>query len=178
MVEHEIFFEEAEPEDAQSIIEFMKDVAHETDAIVLEEDDFPLNHQQMAVFLDDSLCRLDQLCFVAKMNGDIIGLINVRTARTYTLSHIGDVFIAVKKAYWGHGLGRILLEETVEWARRNQVLKRLELTVQVQNERAVNLYHSVDFAIEGTKKRGARTIKGEWLDLYYMGLLIDEDDNW
>lgn len=81
--------------------------------------------------------------------------------------------MAVLKDYWGHGLGRILLEEVIVWAQEIGLLKRLELTVQVRNERAVRLYQSCGFDIEGTQKRGARTDMGEWLDLYYMGRLID-----
>lgn len=66
-----------------------------------------------------------------------------------------------------------LLEEVITWAQEMGHLKRLELTVQVRNERAVRLYQSCGFDIEGIKKRGARTDEGEWLDLYYMGRLID-----
>jgi len=52
----------------------------------------------------------------------------------------GRVFIVVKKAFWNQGLGRILLEEAVDWAENGSSLRRLELTVQVRNERAVHLY--------------------------------------
>lgn len=55
------------------------------------------------------------------------------------------------------------------------VLKRLELTVQVRNQaKKVRLYQKLGFNIEGTQIRGARTDEGEWLDLYYMGKLIGE----
>ncbi|WP_161944288.1 GNAT family N-acetyltransferase, partial [Streptococcus suis] len=46
--------------------------------------------------------------------------------------------------------------------------------VQVRNQAAVHLYQKLGFNIEGTQIRGARTDKGEWLDLYYMGKLIGE----
>ena len=61
----------------------------------------------------------------------------------------------------------------VTWAQEMGLLKRLELTVQIRNERAVRLYQSCGFEIEGTQKRAARTDEGEWLDLYYMGRLVD-----
>ena len=42
-----------------------------------------------------------------------------------------------------------------------------------RNERAVHLYRKFEFDIEGTKKRGARTKNGEFLDVYLMAKLID-----
>ena len=52
-------------------------------------------------------------------------------------------------------------------------IRRLELTVQARNKRAVHLYQKFGFGIEGTKKRGARTKNGEFLDVYLMAKLID-----
>ncbi|VTT12723.1 histone acetyltransferase HPA2-like acetyltransferase [Streptococcus suis] len=62
----------------------------------------------------------------------------------------------------------------MHWAEEMDVLKRLELTVQVRNQAAVHLYQKLGFNIEGTQIGGARTDEGEWLDLYYMGKLIGE----
>ena len=52
----------------------------------------------------------------------------------------------------------------IDWADHTPEIRRLELTVQARNERAVHLYQKFGFDIEGTKKRGARTKNGEFLD--------------
>ena len=79
----------------------------------------------------------------------------------------------VKKAFWNQGLGRILLEEALAWAEDSQDIRRLELSVQVRNERAVHLYKDLGFEIEGLQKRGAYLKEGIFLDVYLMGKLID-----
>ncbi|MBM9834549.1 GNAT family N-acetyltransferase, partial [Enterococcus faecalis] len=45
---------------------------------------------------------------------------------------------------------------------------------------AVHVYQKFGFAIEGTKRRGAKTKNGEFLDVYLMGKLIEDktNDNW
>lgn len=174
MAEQEVLFEEAGPSDAKALVDFMNQVIVETDFLDLGAEAFTLTVEQTAELLDSYRAKADQLCFLAKIGGEIIGILNVTTADSYRVSHIGNIFLAVKKAYWGHGIGSILLEETIEWARKTELLKRLELTVQVRNERAVALYQKYGFEIEGTQRRGARTDEGEWLDLYYMGQLIGE----
>lgn len=173
MAEKEVFFEEAEPTDATAFLTFMNKVAIETDYLVMDEDGFSYSEEETADILQQSMEKDNRLCLVAKVADDIIGVVHVRAATPYRLSHIGTVFIAVLKDYWGHSIGRILLEEIIAWAKESGVLTRLELSVQVRNERAVRLYQSCGFEIEGLQKRGARTDEGGWLDLYYMGLLID-----
>ena len=173
MVEQEIIFEEAQVSDAAALIAFMNQVAIETDFLDIDDQGFQPTLEQTQAILARSQEEPNQLCLLAKSGDTIVGLINVRTQTPYRISHIGDIFMAVLKDYWGHGLGRILLEEVIVWAQEIGLLKRLELTVQVRNERAVRLYQSCGFDIEGTQKRGARTDMGEWLDLYYMGRLID-----
>ncbi|MGT2951295.1 GNAT family N-acetyltransferase [Streptococcus cuniculi] len=173
-VEKEIFFEEAEGSHAAAFIEFMNQVAKETDFLVMDETGFQFTAEQLASIFEQSLASPSQLHLLALCGDEVVGAVTVRASKQYRISHIGNIFIAVRKDYWGHGIGRILLEEVIEWARETGLMKRLELTVQVRNDRAVALYQKMGFEIEGTQKWGARTDEGEWLDLYYMGRLIDD----
>lgn len=173
MGRQEIVFQEAQTTDAKSLVDFINQVTLETDFLVMEDQKFSYSLEQTQEILEWSASVPEQLCLLAKLEDRIVGLINVQTARSYQVSHIGGVFIAVLKDYWGHGIGKILLEEVVAWAEEVGMLSRLELTVQMRNERAVRLYQSCGFEIEGIQRRGVRTDEGEWLDLYYMGRLID-----
>ncbi|HEL1583614.1 TPA: GNAT family N-acetyltransferase [Streptococcus suis] len=178
MAKKEIVFEEAQPSDATAFIEFMNQVAVETDYLVMDETGFRFSQQEMESIFESGLEKPDELCLLAKVDAEVIGAISVKSSRQFRISHIGNIFIAVKKAYWGYGIGSILLDEVISWVEEMDLLKRLELTVQVRNQVAIGLYQKYGFEIEGTQKRGARTDEGEWLDLYYMGKLIGKNDNW
>lgn len=173
MRETEICFSEAIPADAPAFIDFMSQVAMETDYLVMDETGFHFSQEQMETIFEAGLENPRELCLLAKNGSEVIGAISVKSSRQFRINHIGDIFIAVKKAYWGHGIGSILLDEVISWAEEMELLKRLELTVQIRNQAAVHLYQKFGFEIEGTQQRGARTDEGEWLDLYYMGKLID-----
>ncbi|MCK3941934.1 GNAT family N-acetyltransferase [Streptococcus suis] len=174
MAEKEVYFSEAEPADAVAFIDFMNQVASETDYLVMDESGFRFSPEEMERIFEAGIENPGELCLLAKVGSEVIGAISVKSSKQFRISHIGNIFIAIKKDYWGHGLGTILLDEVIEWAQEMEILKRLELTVQVRNQAAVHLYQKMGFVIEGTQVRGARTDEGEWLDLYYMGRLIGE----
>ncbi|WP_105125191.1 GNAT family N-acetyltransferase [Streptococcus suis] len=174
MTEKEVYFSEAEPADAVAFIDFMNQVASETDYLVMDESGFRFSPEEMERIFEAGIENPGELCLLAKVGSEVIGAISVKSSKQFRISHIGNIFIAIKKDYWGHGLGTILLDEVIEWAQEMDLLKRLELTVQVRNQAAVHLYQKMGFVIEGTQVRGARTDEGEWLDLYYMGRLIGE----
>ncbi len=52
------------------------------------------------------------------------------------------------------------------------LLRKLDLSVKFRNERAIHLYQTLGFEIEGLRKRGVYKRKGIWM-FTLMGKLID-----
>ncbi|WP_307975769.1 GNAT family N-acetyltransferase [uncultured Streptococcus sp.] len=168
----EVCFEEASRADAKGLLDLMMAVTAETDFITKNDDEI-WSVEDMAAFIDLSSMRENRLCLLAKLGQEVIGVLNVDAQWQDSSRHIGDVFIAVRKSYWDHGLGQTLLDEAIYWAEQTEIIRRLELSVQKRNERAIHIYEKFGFEIEGVQKRGARTKDGEFLDVYRMGKLID-----
>ena len=173
MTEYELCLREAEKTDTAELIAFLNQVGSESDYMTLDEAGILMNQEEMASFIERQATSSNQLYLLALLNGEIAGLVNITADFHERIRHIGQVFVVVKKAFWNQGLGRILLEETLTWAEDSQVIRRLELSVQVRNERAVHLYKDLGFEIEGLQKRGAYLKEGKFLDVYLMGKLID-----
>ncbi|MCG8428017.1 MAG: GNAT family N-acetyltransferase, partial [Chromatiales bacterium] len=76
----------------------------------------------------------------------------------------------IKRAWWRMGIGGRLIDAAEQWATQNQV-HRLELTVRADNQRAIALYESKGFSIEG-KKRDALYVNDAYVDEFYMGKLL------
>lgn len=173
MAEFELALREAEQTDAETLIAFLNQVGTESDYMTLDEAGILMDEGQMASFIQHQTESENQLYLLALLDDEIAGLVSITADFHERIRHIGQVFIVVKKAFWNQGLGRILLEEALDWAENNSILRRLELTVQVRNERAVHLYKELGFEIEGLQKRGAYLTEGIFLDVYLMGKLID-----
>jgi RimJ/RimL family protein N-acetyltransferase len=110
--------------------------------------------------------------FAIEANEKIIGqcaLFNFNeTARTCELGiAIGD------KDYWGHGYGRDAIRLLLDYAFRYRNIRRVWLSVQGNNERAIRAYQACGFVEEG-RLRVHVWSDGRYVDLVYMGLLREE----
>lgn len=170
MVEQEVIIREAILSDANNLMALLSQLGSETDFITSTE---LLSLEDMETFLTLRQSSINELCLLALVGSTPVGILNIASIGCLQMSHIGDVFIALKRDYWGYGLGQHLMDGAMDWVQHTPTIRRLELTVQSRNSRAINLYEKFDFKIEGVKKRGAKTKNGEFLDVYMMSKLID-----
>ncbi|QIL46034.1 GNAT family N-acetyltransferase [Vagococcus coleopterorum] len=173
MEEIEIIVKEAVPEDALFVQRAMADLSEETDFLTITQADITLPESIMANQLEQLYQSENNLLLLALAGDKIIGIASVKSDSHPSVSHVGEVGICIYKEFWGIGLGNMLLEEVKSWAIESEIVRRLELQVQVRNKRACQLYQKVGFEIEGESQRAAISSEGEWQSVYTMGLLID-----
>jgi RimJ/RimL family protein N-acetyltransferase len=82
------------------------------------------------------------------------------------------IVIGLREQYTGQGIGTRLFTALETWARTTDV-RRLHLTVETDNARALALYHKMGFTVIG-HIRHAVQIKGQWLDDYVMEKWLEE----
>lgn len=73
----------------------------------------------------------------------------------------------------GKGLGTFAVDGMLHHAFLDLNLRRVELNVLSNNERAIHLYNKLGFVVEGVR-RSAVQKQGSYLDMVVMGLLKDE----
>lgn len=169
----EITLREAIPDDAAELLQVSQKIAEETDFLIMDEVGLGLNEEMLSLQLADLYESENNLLLLALADEKIVGMASVKAAPEYTVSHIGEIGISILKEFWGIGLGTALLDEVIYWSENASPLRRLELTVQERNERAIHLYQKFGFETEGTMKRGARDAQGEFLDVLLMSKLIN-----
>ena len=173
-MEYDLLIREAEAQDATELIALLDQIGHESSFTSLDENGIAMSESEMQRFINKQAQSDNQITLLAYLNEELAGVINITADQRPRVRHIGDVFLGIKKAYWGNGLGSILMEEAIEWAQSSGSIRRLQLTVQKRNTAAVHLYEKMGFIIEGLQERGAYIEGGEFLDVYLMGQLIDE----
>lgn len=97
----------------------------------------------------------------------VVGLIGLHINKYARLRHSGSIGIMVHADYQGKGIGRALMTKILDLADNWLMLKRVELDVIIDNERAINLYREFGFETEGTKKY-AVVKDGKYVDVYLM----------
>lgn len=169
----DIILREALPTDGTAVQKAMKEMAGETDFLTLTTSDLSLPEALMANQLEDLYHSDNNLLLLALAGEDIIGIASVRGDSYPSIQHVGEVGVCIYKEYWGLGLGQLLIGEVINWAQETGLVKRLELKVQVRNERACHLYQKFGFNIEGRQHRAVLSSDQTWEDVYGMALLID-----
>lgn len=96
-----------------------------------------------------------------------IGLIPVGRPRR---QHVAGIGMAVHDDFAGRGIGGLLVQEALSIADRWLDLKRIELTVYTDNDRAIRLYRRHGFEEEGILRQFAFR-DGEYVDALTMARL-------
>jgi RimJ/RimL family protein N-acetyltransferase len=77
------------------------------------------------------------------------------------------------KGYWGRGYGTDAIRLLLDYAFRLRNLRRVYLTVNSTNERAIGAYRRCGFVEEGRLRQHVWSA-GQYIDLVNMGILRDE----
>ncbi len=112
---------------------------------------------------------------VAEEAGRIVGWCDIRGGpAAFGRAHVGQLGMGVLAGHRGRGIGRLLLQATVERA-RELGLEKVELEVFASNAPAIGLYRSFGFLEEGRRRRG-RLVDGAYDDVLLMGLGLARPD--
>lgn len=107
-----------------------------------------------------------QLVAIDSGTGQLVGTIYLSQHKR-SRQHVADMGMAVRDDFQDQGIGSQLLEKVIEIADNWLNLRRVELTVFVDNAPAVHLYQKFGFVIEGTLKKYAFR-EGSYIDAFTM----------
>lgn len=160
---------EARKEDAKPLLEFVNVVAGETDNLTFGLNEFDMTIDEEEKFLMQTTSHPDALYLLALDNDQIIGSLHFTPGHRMRVAHTGEFGITVLKAHWGSGIGRKLIESLIDHCQQNSRIRKINLRVRTDNTRAIALYKSLGFEIEGCNTRQFK-IDDIFYDAYYMGL--------
>jgi L-phenylalanine/L-methionine N-acetyltransferase len=111
-----------------------------------------------------------EVLFVAERGGELVGSAGVHPAPQLRRRHCAHLGISVVPAAQGQGVGHALMQTICDHADRWAQILRLELTVFVDNERAIRLYERFGFRREGVMRAFAMR-DGRYVDALAMARL-------
>ena len=157
-----------EPDDAGSMLEYMKIMLGETPFLLRAPDEFNYSAEEEAAVLtrrrDDPRC----LMLLVVLDGQIIASADVCSHGAKSrLMHRGELGISVRKDHWRQGIGSALMERLIAFAKQSGY-EQIELTVESKNRRALALYLKYGFMVYGTRPHGMKYPDGSYDNDYLM----------
>jgi ribosomal protein S18 acetylase RimI-like enzyme len=122
-------------------------------------------------FVQDTI-REGHARFVALSDSEVVGWCDALPKPLPIHRHVGVLGMGLLPAFRGQGIGRRLLERTLEQGRADG-LSRVELTVREDNPGAIALYEGLGFVAEGVQ-RNAFKVDGRYHNLIMMAVLFPE----
>lgn len=165
-----ITIEKASCEDAEAMLDYLKQIGGETENLTFGAEGLPLTVEQERAHIAAALEHADDtVMFVAKDNGKIVGDASL-SRYPRRMMHRGDLGIAVLKAYWNRGIGSLLLCQILRQAKEKN-FEGIDLQVRSDNLPAIHLYEKFGFEKIGTHPAFFK-IGNEEIPFDYMYLKI------
>lgn len=158
--------------DAEQIVAYLHAIGSESDYLTFNSQELNLNVEDERSFIDSIAGKGNSVMAVAIIDDQPVGLISFMGGARSRVSHVGEMGLSVRKPFWGLGIGGLLITWLIQWAKQTNIVRKINLCVRTDNERAIALYRRFGFAGEGTLTRDF-FIDGIFYDSYAMGLTID-----
>ena len=144
---------EATEDDAAELLTLHRSILEEGRFFITAAEEFHNHPERQRRITRQLLTQDNSTQLLARQSGteQLVGMVLIRGGFLKRMSHVGKLEIFVRSSARGQGLGRLLMGAALDWARDNAALKKVGLTVFEDNVRAVQLYQSLGFQLEGRR---------------------------
>ena len=160
----------ATEKDAQNIINYSKIIFSSTDQVLTTLAEYTITVETETSWITQYNQNTNALLKIAECNDTVIGLVLFNPNTKKKISHSGEFGISVHPDFQGIRVGRLLIEDLLDWARHNTQIEKVFLNVFATNKIAIELYLSMGFIEEGRHIKAVKQLTGEYVDVIQMYL--------
>ena len=158
----------AEESDAETLLEYLKVTSGETPYMGREPEEVRASVEEEVEFIRKKRENPWALHLLAFADGVLAGSCSFAgNSERIRMRHRCTVGISLYRAFWGMGIGTVLLGEILD-AAGTVGYEQAELEVVSTNEAAVGLYKKFGFQVTGTIPRAFRYRDGSYANFLFM----------
>jgi L-amino acid N-acyltransferase YncA len=166
----EITIRPATPDDSCAIINTVRSNAVERSYVLMEQ--YGKDPESEREYIGE-LDAKKNLLIVAETGSAVVGCLAALQAdagKRPETSHILHVGLHLLEAFRGLGIGRTLLDYSIEWA-REAGFKKLEANIFTTNKRSLSMFQKAGFQEEGVRQNRIR-IGTDFINEVLMGKIL------
>ncbi|WP_445490004.1 GNAT family N-acetyltransferase [Niallia sp. 03133] len=154
--------------DAKNLSKIRLQIDGETENLDREKGEAYIDESDFKQIIRDDTESSSNLFLVVEVNKRIVGFSRCEGNKLKRFSHKVEFGVCVLKEYWGYGIGKNLLKESIHWADLNGI-KKVNLSVLETNDKAIKLYEKYGFEVEGILKKDKVLSDGNYYNTILMG---------
>ncbi len=165
--QQQVTISEATMDDAQAIINFYNRVGGESDYLSFGKNEFTSDVENYKSALEATRLEKNSIIYIATVNREIISIASIHSNQKTRSKHVGTLGIVVSQQFIGQGVGRKMMELLIDWAKTNEITRKITLVTREDNDTAIQLYEKLGFVKEGL------SLKDNLVDdVYYNSLMM------
>lgn len=154
--------------DAADLVQYLHDTAADTPFVLRCPEEVSMTVEGEERFLRGVVESPGDCMILCEVDGVIAGNCHLKFNGRIKTRHRADVAIALRKAFWGNGIGSAMFEAMIGLAKQREGVTVMELEFIEGNSRARALYEKMGFRIVGWHPDAIRQPDGTMLALYLM----------
>ena len=163
-----IIIRNAEVSDGQALIDYMEQTSVESRFLIREPGERVPTLEAEGEFIKSRIEAERELMLVAYCGDCLVGACSLMSmGPQLRFAHRCGIAIALFKDYWGHGIGKLMLETLLE-AAKEAGYEQAELEVVSGNDRAKALYENLGFVKYGELPDNMKYSDGTYASTEWM----------
>ena len=157
-------------EDGPEVSTFFTTTHGETDYLLSYPEESTRDDEKQSNYLKETTESDREIELLAIVDGKVVGMAGFNAIGSkYKVRHRAEFGITVSKNYWGQGIGKAIMNASIECAKEAGYIQ-LELDVVADNTRAIELYKKLGFIEFGRNPKGFQSKYSGFQELVYMRL--------
>jgi len=166
----------AREEDAEVLSALRVQIDGETENLDREKGEAYIDTEGFKKLIKNDSENEKNLFLVADVGNRIVAYSRCEGNDLKRFSHKVEFGVCVSKEFWGYTIGKKLLYSSVSWADANNI-RKITLNVLETNEKAIKLYKTFGFEVEGILREDKKLSDGQFYNTIVMGRLHSNNEN-
>jgi RimJ/RimL family protein N-acetyltransferase len=172
MSQHKAVVRLVRVEDAEAVLSIQREVVGERDYFIAVSEEFNKTTEEHQEWIQKIIEHERETMFVAEVEGEAAGWIVFKSQERKRMHHTGSFAIMIKKDYRNKGIGKLLINELLQWAEKHPIIEKVSLGTFSTNTRAIELYKKLGFVEEGRKINEFKFSENEYVDDVLMYKMV------
>ena len=132
-------------EDTEEIKGFLFNLKDESIIFMALCEGISLSYEGIYNYINSIIERKNSLGIVGRVDGEIVAIAGVIVDKKSICSHNGELFVLVRREYWGRGISKIMIANIAAKAKVRTKLKNVMSTLNIEDGSIIEAYEEMGF---------------------------------